>query len=177
MKFHFAVFMGHEMIFVGFSCEIHGIFIKLQFIVIRTGQMSLSILCQNLQKQVLFANAAQPNCDSSLLNGSPALSWLSGDKKLWCWHWFFSVKQQLNTGRSLPVPYLNLWFCSTTTVTAKTVICKISFIEQFLIRLFAFNGLCWFCKKQSFIPKIVCLAFVCFFNHNEMKVSCITCIS
>ena len=34
MKFHFAVFMGHEMIFMGFSREIHGIFIKLQFIVI-----------------------------------------------------------------------------------------------------------------------------------------------
>ena len=34
MKFHFAVFMGHEMIFMGFSHEIHGIFIKLQFIVI-----------------------------------------------------------------------------------------------------------------------------------------------
>ena len=33
MKFHFAVFMGHEMIFMGFSREIHGIFIKLQFIV------------------------------------------------------------------------------------------------------------------------------------------------
>ena len=33
MKFHFAVFMGHEMIFMGFSHEIHGIFIKLQFIV------------------------------------------------------------------------------------------------------------------------------------------------
>ena len=32
MKFHFAA-MGHEMIFMGFSCEIHGIFIKLQFIV------------------------------------------------------------------------------------------------------------------------------------------------
>ena len=25
MKFHFAVFMGHEMIFMGFSQEIHGI--------------------------------------------------------------------------------------------------------------------------------------------------------
>ena len=33
MKFHFAVFMGHEMIFMGFSREIHGIFIKLQLIV------------------------------------------------------------------------------------------------------------------------------------------------
>ena len=33
MKFHFAVFMGHEMIFMGFLREIHGIFIKLQFIV------------------------------------------------------------------------------------------------------------------------------------------------
>ena len=33
LKFHFAVFMGHEMIFMGFSQEIHGIFIKLQFIV------------------------------------------------------------------------------------------------------------------------------------------------
>ena len=33
MKFHFAVFMGREMIFMGFSHEIHGIFIKLQFIV------------------------------------------------------------------------------------------------------------------------------------------------
>ena len=33
MKFHFAVFMGHEMIFMGFSREIHGIFRKLQFIV------------------------------------------------------------------------------------------------------------------------------------------------
>ena len=33
IKFHFAVFMGHEMIFMGFSHEIHGIFIKLQFIV------------------------------------------------------------------------------------------------------------------------------------------------
>ena len=33
MKFHFAVFMGHEMIFMGFSPKIHGIFIKLQFIV------------------------------------------------------------------------------------------------------------------------------------------------
>ena len=36
MKFHFAVFMGHEMIFMGFSHEIHGIFIKLQFIVVST---------------------------------------------------------------------------------------------------------------------------------------------
>ena len=39
MKFHFAVFMGHEMIFMGFSHEIHGIFIKLQFIVIRLSQV------------------------------------------------------------------------------------------------------------------------------------------
>ena len=33
MKFNFAVFMGHEMIFMGISREIHGIFIKLQFVV------------------------------------------------------------------------------------------------------------------------------------------------
>ena len=33
MKFNFAVLMGHEMIFMGFSREIHGIFIKLQFVV------------------------------------------------------------------------------------------------------------------------------------------------
>ena len=33
MKFHFAVFMGHEMILMGISREIHGIFIKLEFIV------------------------------------------------------------------------------------------------------------------------------------------------
>ena len=32
MKFNFAVFMGHEMIFMGFSREVHGIFIKLQFV-------------------------------------------------------------------------------------------------------------------------------------------------
>lgn len=128
-------------------------------------------------KQVLFANAAQPNCDSTLLKSSPALSWLSGDEKLWCWHRCFSTKQQLNTGRSLPVPYLNLWFCFTTAVTAKTVIWKFTSLKYF--GLFAFNGLYWFCKKQSFIQKIDrnADAFVCFFNHNEMKVSCITCIS
>ena len=39
MKFHFTVFMGHEMIFMGFSREIHGIFIKLQFIVVVASDM------------------------------------------------------------------------------------------------------------------------------------------
>ena len=34
MKFHFAVFRGHEMPFMGYSQKIHGIFIKLWFIVI-----------------------------------------------------------------------------------------------------------------------------------------------
>ena len=33
MKFHFAVFRGHEMPFMGYSQKIHGIFIKLWFIV------------------------------------------------------------------------------------------------------------------------------------------------
>ena len=33
MKFNFAVFMGHEMPFMGYSLEIHGIFIKMWFIV------------------------------------------------------------------------------------------------------------------------------------------------
>ena len=33
MKFIFAVFMGHEMPFMGSSLDIHGIFIKLCFIV------------------------------------------------------------------------------------------------------------------------------------------------
>ena len=32
MNFHFAVFMGLEMIFMSFSQEIHGILVKLQFI-------------------------------------------------------------------------------------------------------------------------------------------------
>ena len=45
MKFHFAVFMGHEMIFMGFSHEIHGIFIKLQFIVYAININWLVILC------------------------------------------------------------------------------------------------------------------------------------
>ena len=31
-KFNFAVFMGHEMPFMGYSLEIHGIFIKMWFI-------------------------------------------------------------------------------------------------------------------------------------------------
>ena len=43
MKFHFAVFMGHEMIFMGFSHEIHGIFIKLQFIVVGASAVCSSI--------------------------------------------------------------------------------------------------------------------------------------
>ena len=33
MKFHFAVFRSHEMPFMGYSQKIHGIFIKLWFIV------------------------------------------------------------------------------------------------------------------------------------------------
>ena len=33
MKFHLAVFRGHEMPFMGYSQKIHGIFIKLWFIV------------------------------------------------------------------------------------------------------------------------------------------------
>ena len=34
MKFNFSVFMGHEMTFMGYSLEIHGIFIKVWFIVV-----------------------------------------------------------------------------------------------------------------------------------------------
>ena len=34
MKFNFAVFMSHEMPFMGYSLEIHGIFIKIWFIVV-----------------------------------------------------------------------------------------------------------------------------------------------
>ena len=33
MKTGFACFMGHEKVFMGFPLEIHGIFIKLWFIV------------------------------------------------------------------------------------------------------------------------------------------------
>ena len=38
MKFIFAVFMGHEMPFMGSSLDIHGIFIKLCFIVLGTSR-------------------------------------------------------------------------------------------------------------------------------------------
>lgn len=34
MKFNFAVFMSHEMPFMGYSPEIHGIFIKIRFMVV-----------------------------------------------------------------------------------------------------------------------------------------------
>ena len=34
MKFNFAVFVGHEMLFMGYSTEIHGIFINMWFIVV-----------------------------------------------------------------------------------------------------------------------------------------------
>ena len=34
MEFNFSVFMGHEMTFMGYSLEIHGIFIKIWFIVV-----------------------------------------------------------------------------------------------------------------------------------------------
>ena len=55
--------------------------------------LALLILCRNLQKKVYFAYVTQPNCYSSLPNSSPPISWLSGDKKLWCWHWCFPTKQ------------------------------------------------------------------------------------
>ena len=51
----------------------------------------------------------------------------------------FSIKQQLNTGRSLPLAYLHLWFHFTTAVTAKTVIWKFLSLNHFM--LFTFNGL------------------------------------
>ena len=53
MKFHFAVFMGHEMIFMGFSHEIHGIFIKLQFIVQSVLIHFLLALFLSLKKKVV----------------------------------------------------------------------------------------------------------------------------
>ena len=34
MKLSFAVFMGHEMSFMGYSLDIHGIFIKIWFVVV-----------------------------------------------------------------------------------------------------------------------------------------------
>ena len=34
MKFNFVVFVGREMLFVGYSLEIHVIFIKMWFIVV-----------------------------------------------------------------------------------------------------------------------------------------------
>ena len=54
MKFHFAVFMGHEMIFMGFSHEIHGIFIKLQFIV-HVSCISVQTSC-SIQKKLVIPN-------------------------------------------------------------------------------------------------------------------------
>ena len=124
--------------------------------------MSLSICSQ----------AAQPNRTSNLLNSSPALLWLLGDDKLWCWCWCFSTKQQWNIRRSLPVPYLNLWFCFHHCSDCKKFDLKISYIELFQVVCFQ-----WFVlvlQKQSFLRKIVrnADACVCFFNHNEMKVPC-----
>ena len=139
-------------------------------------ELALLILCRNLQKQVYFAYVTQPNCYSSLPNNSPPISWLSGDKKLWCWHWCFPMKQWLNIGKSLPLPYLNLCLCFTTAVTVKSVIWKLLSLNYFM--LFAFIGLYWFCQILSVIflhwrKKFVrnADACVCFFNCNEIKVS------
>ena len=59
MKFKFAVFMGHEMPFMGYSLEIHGIFIKIWFIVIAflpyvgpsslKGQKAIYLMCGLLE--------------------------------------------------------------------------------------------------------------------------------
>ena len=86
-----------------------------------------------------FAHSAQPDSDSSVPNSSPPLSWLSGDDKLRSWRWCFSTKQQLNTGRSLPVPYLNLWFRFTAAATAEAVIYKLLSLNCFM--LLALNAL------------------------------------
>ena len=51
----------------------------------------------------------------------------------------FSTKQQLNTGKSLPVLYLNLWLRFPTAETANTVISK--FLSLYYFMLCAFNGL------------------------------------
>ena len=119
-----------------------------------------------------FVHSAEPHISSSLPNSSPSLSWLSGDDKLRSWRWFFSTKQQLNTGRSLPVPYLNLWLRFITAVTAKTVISKLLSLNYFM--LFAFNGLSWFHKKtvNHFFIDVKRLLRVCFFNRNG--ISCVS---
>ena len=60
---------------------------------------------------------ATPACQTV----SPPLSWLSGEDKLQSWSWCFSKQQELNAGRSLPIPSLNLKFRFAAAVTAKTV--------------------------------------------------------
>ena len=67
--------------------------------------VTLDSLPKFAKVNVVCHYAAQPNCDSSLLNSSPALLWLSGDKKLLALAFFneTAIKQQLNTGGSLPV--------------------------------------------------------------------------
>ena len=80
-----------------------------------------------------------PQNQTATPNSSPPLSWLSGDDKLRSWHWCFSTKQELNTGRSLPVPYLNLWFRFTVAVTAEAMIYKLLSLNSFT--LFALNAL------------------------------------
>ena len=64
-------------------------------------------------------------------------------------NWCFSRKQQLNAGRSLPIPCLNLRFRFAAAVTAKTVIENYFHVNFFM--LCAFKGLRLFHKNLSII--------------------------
>ena len=86
----------------------------------RTGRMSLLILCRNFQKWVWFVHAVTPVCQTVVHHFYGCQVTINNGASVGC----FSVKQQLNTVRSLPLPYLYLWFRFTTAVTTNTMIWK-----------------------------------------------------
>ena len=54
MKNYFARFIGHEMIFMVFSSDFHGIFTNLSFIVLRVQRNNtLNLECQEVRDQFL----------------------------------------------------------------------------------------------------------------------------
>ena len=52
MKFNFAVFMGHEMPFMGYLLEIHVIFIKMWFVVIPSPLATRNATLTNFHRKI-----------------------------------------------------------------------------------------------------------------------------
>ena len=122
-------------------------------------------------------HSAQPYSNSSLPNSSPPLSWLSDDK-VRSWSWCFSTRQQLNSGRNLPIlvstygfVLLLHWLQNLWLKITFTELFHIVWLQRFVLVPQKPGNHLFFHWHKNIVTNANC---DCLFNHNKIKVSCVT---